>query len=114
MRCRAYAKDSKDGKERTLVKIGFCPGGGKAAASPGAVKMLELNTNPREERDGGSADGASIRRRLSRSRSMTGSVEPGGALSGPPRRQARHVGVDDRVSTWRSPRRIPPAGLVCK
>jgi hypothetical protein len=42
----SYAND-KDaaGKPRTMVHLAFCPGGGKAAASPGAVKSVELSAN---------------------------------------------------------------------
>ena len=42
----SYPKD-KDagGKPRTLISLGFCPGGGKAAPSPGAVKSVEMSIN---------------------------------------------------------------------
>ena len=39
----SYPKE-KDagGKRRTMISIGFCPGGGKSAPSPGAVKSVEM------------------------------------------------------------------------
>lgn len=33
----AYASSIKDGKERTMVLAGFCPGGGQAVASAGSI-----------------------------------------------------------------------------
>jgi hypothetical protein len=41
----ASADDKKDGKERTLVVVMFCPGGGAETASASAVKMIDLHTN---------------------------------------------------------------------
>jgi hypothetical protein len=32
-----------DNKPRTTLSLGFCPGGGKGAASPGAVKTVEFD-----------------------------------------------------------------------
>jgi hypothetical protein len=40
----SYPKDrGPDNKPRTTLALGFCPGGGKAAASPGEVKTVEFN-----------------------------------------------------------------------
>jgi hypothetical protein len=41
----AHADETKDGKQRTLVQIMFCPGGGATTASATAVKSIDLNTN---------------------------------------------------------------------
>ncbi len=38
----AYANSSKDGKERTMLLVAFCPGGGKAVPSAGSVKRIDL------------------------------------------------------------------------
>ncbi|MEP7180653.1 MAG: hypothetical protein ABI886_00525 [Betaproteobacteria bacterium] len=38
----AYADTSKDGKERTMVLIAFCPGGGKPTAAAAAVKSIDM------------------------------------------------------------------------
>jgi hypothetical protein len=40
----SYPKDhGPDNKPRTTLSLGFCPGGGKAAAAPGAVRTVDLN-----------------------------------------------------------------------
>ncbi len=41
----SYADGAKAGKQRTLVIIMFCPGGGVTTASTAAVKSIDLNTN---------------------------------------------------------------------
>jgi hypothetical protein len=41
----SYADGAKGGKQRTLVQIMFCPGGGSGTASAAAVKSIDLNTN---------------------------------------------------------------------
>lgn len=41
----SYAESAKGGKQRTMVQIMFCPGGGSATASAAAVKSIDLNTN---------------------------------------------------------------------
>jgi hypothetical protein len=42
----SYPKDSApDGKARTTISLSFCPGGGKEAASPSAVKGVEFGLN---------------------------------------------------------------------
>jgi len=41
----AHADETTDGKQRTLVQIMFCPGGGATTASATAVKSIDLNTN---------------------------------------------------------------------
>ncbi len=40
----SYPKD-KDaaGKRRTMIELGFCPGGGTAVPAPGAVKSIEMS-----------------------------------------------------------------------
>ncbi len=40
----SYAKDTDpSGKPRTMMHVGFCPGGGKSEANPTAVKSVELS-----------------------------------------------------------------------
>ena len=41
----AEVPDKKEGKQRTLVLIKFCPGGGATKASATAVKVIDLHTN---------------------------------------------------------------------
>lgn len=38
----AFAGPVKDGKERTMLLVAFCPGGGKTAASAGSIKSIDL------------------------------------------------------------------------
>ena len=38
----AYAKPVKDGKERTMLLLAFCPGGGKAIASASSFKSIDF------------------------------------------------------------------------
>ena len=33
------------GQRRTMIELGFCPGGGTASPSPGAVKSVEMSVN---------------------------------------------------------------------
>jgi hypothetical protein len=44
-RSSTEVEDKKDGKQRTLARIIFCPGGGGATASAAAVKTIDLHTN---------------------------------------------------------------------
>ena len=41
----SYADGAKGGKQRTLVTIMFCPGGGATTASAAAVKSIDMSTN---------------------------------------------------------------------
>ena len=41
----AYADGAKAGKQRTMIAVMFCPGGGTATASATAVKKIDMNTN---------------------------------------------------------------------
>jgi len=77
----SYADGAKDGKQRTMAIIMFCPGGGTETASAAAVKSIDLNTNHAK------APMAGIQRVVQAPRDfkvekMTGEVKPGGALSG--------------------------------
>jgi hypothetical protein len=39
----AFADSTKGGKERTMLLVAFCPGGGKPTASAGSVRLIDLN-----------------------------------------------------------------------
>ncbi len=41
----SYADGAKSGKQRTMVQIMLCPGGGATTASAAALKSIDLNTN---------------------------------------------------------------------
>lgn len=75
------ASDRKDGKPRTMIVVMFCPGGGSAAASPGAVKTLDLNTNHARAPLAGLQRSLRAPAELKVER-MSGEVKPGGRLSG--------------------------------
>jgi hypothetical protein len=108
----AYAADRQGGKERTMVRIGFCPGGGKAAASPSAVKSLELGTNHARNALAGLQTVLDAPKDF-KVEKLSGTVEPGGRLAG------RFVGKHG-ASEWTIdfdvtlPQRDSAAGLVCK
>jgi uncharacterized protein len=77
----SYASGDKGGKPRTMVTIMFCPGGGQATASAGAVKSIDLNTNHAKSPLTG------IQRSVQSPKDfkvekMTGDIQPGGTLSG--------------------------------
>jgi len=77
----AYAEDKKDGKPRTQLIAMFCPGGGSAQASTGAVRSVDLNTSYAKAPLAGMQWVAEAPKELKVER-MSGNVEPGGALSG--------------------------------
>ena len=107
----SYAEGSKDGKQRTMAIIMFCPGGGTEKASAGAVKSIDLNTNHAKSPMVG------IQRVVEASRDfkvqhMTGDVKPGGVLSG------RIVGNLDKTAftfdfELQLPTKDAAAGLNC-
>ncbi len=81
----SYAKDTNEtGKPRTMMAFAFCPGGGKPAASPAAVKSVEMSIND--------ADSPMASRQwvfeLPRDKDslklakLTGSIVPRGTISG--------------------------------
>jgi TPR repeat protein len=80
-RTSSYADGTKDGKQRTMAIIMFCPGGGKETASAAAVKSIDLNTNHAR------SPMAGIQRVVQaptdfKVEKMTGEVKPDGVLSG--------------------------------
>ena len=77
----SHADDTKGGKARTMATIMFCPGGGKATASPAAVKSIDINTNHAKSPLVG------IQRVVEAPKDfkvekMAGDLRPGGTLSG--------------------------------
>jgi len=72
---------TKNGKQRTLVLIMFCPGGGAAAASAGAVKAMSLTTNHAKSLLAGIQWTVKSPKDF-KVQNLTGEVRPGGALSG--------------------------------
>jgi len=41
----AYVESTKAGKDRTMLLLEFCPGGGQVAASADAIKTIDLSLN---------------------------------------------------------------------
>lgn len=80
----SYAKDrDPSGKPRTMMHIGFCPGGGKPGVNAGAVRSVELSMS--------SASSPMLQRQwvfeLPKDRelkiaALAGTLTPGGRLSG--------------------------------
>ena len=64
----SYADGTKGGKQRTMLTIMFCPGGGAPTASAAAVRSADLNTNHAEISGWPACNGSSKRPRTSRSR----------------------------------------------
>ena len=77
----SYADGAKGGKQRTLLAIMFCPGGGAAIASPSAVKNIDFNTNHAK------SPLAGLQRSLTspgdfKVEKLSGDIKPGGVLAG--------------------------------
>jgi hypothetical protein len=107
----SYADGAKAGKQRTMVKIMFCPGGGATMASAAAVKSIDLNTNHARSALAGvqwiveSPKDFKVEK-------MTGDIKPGGVLAG------RIVGARGKT-TWNLefdvtlPAKDAAAGMTC-
>jgi hypothetical protein len=77
----AYAAGTKDGKQRTLVQIMLCPGGGADTASAAAVKSIDLNTNHAKSPLLGIQWSVESPKDF-KVEKMTGEIKPGGTLAG--------------------------------
>ena len=77
----AHADETKDGKQRTLVQIMLCPGGGAATASATAVKSIDLNTNHAKSPLLGIQWSVESPKDF-KVEKMTGEIKPGGTLTG--------------------------------
>ncbi|MEO8346980.1 MAG: tetratricopeptide repeat protein [Betaproteobacteria bacterium] len=80
-RLSSYADGAKAGKQRTLVQIMFCPGGGAAIASPTAVKSIDINTNHARSPSAGLQRVVESPKDF-RVEKMTGEIKPGAMLTG--------------------------------
>ena len=77
----SYVEAAKAGKQRTLVQIMFCPGGGSATASAAAVKSIDLNTNHAKSPLAG-VQWAVESPKDFKVEKLTGEIKPGGRLAG--------------------------------
>jgi len=75
------ADEKKDGKQRTLAVIMFCPGGGAGTAAAGAVKSIDLHTNHAKSAFLGMQTVVEAPKDL-KVEKLSGEVKPGGSLAG--------------------------------
>ena len=92
----AYADSTKGGKERTMLLVAFCPGGGAAAASAGAVKSIDMGLSHAKSAMA-SAQWVVNAPRDFKVEKMAGEVKLGGSLSG---RITGSRSVDGRPYSW--------------
>ena len=72
---------AKNGKQRTLLLIMFCPGGGATTASPAAVKSMSLTTNHAKSLLAGIQWNVKAPKDF-KIGALSGEVKPGGTLAG--------------------------------
>lgn len=77
----AYADSSKGGKERTMLLVAFCPGGGKPAAAAGAVRSIDLGLSHAKSAMAGAQWVIEAPKDFKVDR-IEGDVKPGGRLAG--------------------------------
>jgi TPR repeat protein len=77
----SYVDGAKGGKQRTLVQVMFCPGGGSATASAAAVKSIDLNTNHAKSPLAGIQWVVESPKDF-KVEKLSGEVKPGGRLTG--------------------------------
>jgi len=77
----AYPSALKDGKPRTMVVAAFCPGGGQAKASAGAVKSMDVGFTHGKSPMAGAQWLIEAPKDFKVER-ISGEVRPGGKLSG--------------------------------
>ena len=77
----AYPSALKDGKPRTMVVAAFCPGGGQAKASAGAVKSMDVGFTHGKSAMAGAQWLIEAPKDFKVER-ISGEVRPGGKLSG--------------------------------
>ena len=77
----SYVDGAKGGKQRTLLAIMFCPGGGAATASAAAMKSIDLNTNHAKSPLAGVQWSIEASKDF-KVEKMTGEIKPGALLSG--------------------------------
>jgi len=76
----AYADSAKGGKDRTMLLVLFCPGGGKAAPSAAAIKSIDLGLT--HAKSAMASAQWVVRAPNFKVEAITGDVKPGGKLTG--------------------------------
>lgn len=92
----AYPSSLKDGKPRTMVVAAFCPGGGQARASAGAVKSMDIGFAHGKSAMAGAQWLIEAPKDFKVDR-LSGDVRPGGTLSG---RITGGRSIDGRTYAW--------------
>lgn len=77
----AYADSAKGGKDRTMLLVAFCPGGGQEQASAGSIKSIDLGLNHAKSAMAGAQWVIEAPKDFKVDR-ISGSVKPGGNLTG--------------------------------
>jgi hypothetical protein len=111
----AYADSSKDGKERTMLLVAFCPGGGKASAVAGAVRSIDFGMSHAKSAMAGAQWVVEAPKDFKVDR-IAGDVKPGGKLTG---RITGSRSSDGRPYSWdltfdvTLPAKEAASGLAC-
>jgi hypothetical protein len=95
-RMSAYPGTVKDGKERTMLLLAFCPGGGKEAAAAGSIRKIDFGTSHANSPLGGAQWVIEAPKDFKVER-IAGDVKPGGRLAG---RITGGRSVDGRAFAW--------------
>jgi hypothetical protein len=101
--------EDAQGKARTMMVLAFCPGGGSATSSPGAVKRIELSVNHAKALMAGRQTVIEAPKQF-RVQKLTGEVKAGSTSRAGSRSTSRATALTrgSRISTSRcraSPRR---------
>jgi len=107
----AHASETRAGKPRTMITVMFCPGGGAAQASAGAVRAVDVSTSHARSPLAGIQWVLEAPRELKVER-MSGTIEPGGTVAG------RMVGSRSKTSFTLDfdvalPAKEAAAGMTC-
>jgi hypothetical protein len=77
----AYADSAKGGKDRTMLLVAFCPGGGQESASAGSIKSIDFGLTHAKSAMAGAQWVIEAPKDFKVDR-ISGSVKPGGSLTG--------------------------------
>ncbi len=104
------------GKPRTMIELGFCPGGDKPAPSPGAVKSVEMSVNHASSPMLGRQWVFDLPKKELKIERLSGNLALGGRLAG---RMTGSKKSDDLNYSWeidfdvQLPRKAAAAGPSC-
>lgn len=111
----AYADSSKAGKERTMLLVAFCPGGGKAVVAAAAVKSIDIGMSHAKSAMASAQWVVEAPKDFKVDR-IAGDVKPGGTLTG---RITGSRTSDGRPYAWdltfdvTLPAKEAASGLIC-